>query len=226
MKRLKKQILNSAFFRLLLSYVIAFYIRLVLLTSRKVYLIHEDSKCYASGEKQVLVAFWHGRLLMVPHLRPKARGMDVLISTHRDGLIISETIRRFNVDTIAGSSTRGSFSALKNIYACLKKGHNIVITPDGPTGPFQVAAAGIAHIASRSGVDIIPVAFSTTRHLRMQSWDRFMVALPFSTLYFAVGRPITSDAGTGKENIESLRMRIESSLNAITEDVDRLAGVI
>ena len=226
MKRLKKQILNSAFFRLLLSYVVALYIRLVLVTSRKIYFIPEESKAFYTGEMQCIGAFWHGRLLLTQHLVPKARKRHALISAHRDGLIISETMRRFNIDTVVGSSTKGSLSALKNIYTLLKQGHNIAITPDGPKGPFQIAAVGIAHIAARTGMHVIPITFSATRYKRMRSWDRFMVALPFSTLYFAVGLPITSDAGAGKEDIESLRMRIESSLTAITEDVDRRAGVI
>lgn len=208
---------------MLLSYIIAFYIRLVLITSKKMYLIPEESKVFYSGEAQCIGAFWHGRLLLTQHLVPKSRKMNALISAHRDGLIISETMRRFNVDTVVGSSTKGSLSALKNMYALLKQGHNIAITPDGPKGPFQVAAVGIAHIAARTGMHVLPITFSATRYKRMRSWDRFLVALPFSTIYFSVGSPITSE---GKEDIESLRVRIESSLTAITEDVDRRAGVI
>lgn len=226
MKRIKNKLLNLRMLRRLLSYVIAGYIRLVLLTSRKVYLIPEASKVFFSGEKQVLVAFWHGRLLLMPHLRPKGRGLHVLISAHRDGLLISETIRRFGVGTVVGSTTKGSLSALKRIFHLVKQGHDIAITPDGPKGPFQVAASGIAHIAARSGLPVLAVTFSATRCRHMQSWDRFLVALPFSTIYFAASLPIASEGNTGKEEIESLRARIESSLSLLTEDTDRRAGVV
>lgn len=226
MKRLKRKILNSAGFRFALSFVIAFYIRFVLLTSRKVFIFPEESKCFFSGEKQAIAAFWHGRLLMMPHLRAPSRKMHVLISSHRDGLIISQTMDRFDVHTIVGSSSKGSLGALKNIFIALKEGDNVVITPDGPKGPFQVAATGVAHIVARCDVPVVPMAFSSTRHLRMKSWDRFMVALPFSTLYFAAGLPIHGVVGSSKETVELLRARIEIALSEITAEADRRAGVV
>lgn len=221
MKKLKKKLLNSQGFRVALSYVIAAYIRFVLITSKREYVIPEEAQAYCRGEKQAITAFWHGRLLLMPDLRPPKRSMNILVSAHRDGLIISETMNRFTAGTIVGSSTRGSISALKNIFSLLKQGSNIAITPDGPKGPFQVAAAGVAHICARSGVPTLPMAFSSSRHKRVRSWDRFFLALPFTKIVFVVGSPIS---GEGME-IEALRQKIETNLNEVTAQADRLAGV-
>ncbi|MFO1243172.1 MAG: lysophospholipid acyltransferase family protein [Rickettsiales bacterium] len=226
MKKLKKKFFNSAGFRYLLSFVIAFYINLIYWTSRKIYSVPEAAIPYVSGERQMITVFWHGRLLLMPKLKPRPRSMDVLISAHRDGLVISETMKRFGIGTVAGSSTQGSLSALKNMLKELKKGGNISITPDGPRGPFQIAAPGVAHIAAKSGVAVLPASFSSSKHKRMRSWDRFMVALPFSTIYFVVGSPVYGKPKADKEQIETLRLEIEAALSAVTAEADRQAGII
>ena len=221
MKRLRRKIFSSEAFRHVLSYAIAAYMRLVMLTCKKHYFYPPETAPYFSGEKQVVSAFWHGRMLVMPFLRPPGRTMDVLISSHRDGLIISKTMQRFSIGTIAGSTSKGSLGALKHLFSVMKKGGNFSITPDGPRGPFQVAASGVAHIVARTKIPLVPVTFSATRYKRMKSWDRFMVALPFSTLYFVAGPPIAVDA----DDVEALRLRIERALCDITDQADRLAGI-
>lgn len=222
MKKLRKKLLDSQGFRLALSYVIAAYIRLVHATARTHVLCPPEALPYLKGEKQALIAFWHGRMLLMPCLKPEGRTMDVLISKHRDGRTISETMTRFGIGTVTGSSTRGSLGALKQIFRTLREGGNVAITPDGPKGPFQVAAPGIAHTARRSDVPVLPITFSASRYKQARSWDRFFVALPFSEVYFVAGMPV---AAAKDENVETVRLRIEASLRAITEEADRLAGV-
>lgn len=51
-------------------------------------------------------AFWHGRLLMTP-LVYGGRRLKILISSHRDGELITRTVRHFGLETVRGSSTRG-----------------------------------------------------------------------------------------------------------------------
>jgi len=198
-------------------WLLAQYIRFVFLTSRKRYDIHPDSVPYLHGKENAIFAFWHGRMMMMPCVYPRHRPMHVLISLHRDGVLISDVMQAFNLSTIHGSSSRNGRSALMTMLRLLKNGENVAITPDGPRGPFQIAAAGVASAAKLSGKPIIPVAFSATRHKRARSWDRFMFALPFARINFCVGAPIMIEKSMPDE--ES-RIMVEHTMNQLTDIAD------
>ncbi len=205
-----------------LSHLAALYIRLVLLTSRIERHLHPAAEPYLRGTQPGVMAFWHGRLLMMPGLKPVNSRMDVLISLHRDGLLISETMVRFGIGTISGSSSKGGAAAYRGLLRALKAGGYVAITPDGPRGPSRIAARGVSQVAETSGVPVIPLAFSATRHRRLRSWDRFFLPLPFGRLVFVAGPPVlASMTGTG----EPLRQAMQDALNAVTDAADRLAGV-
>ena len=60
-----------------------------------------------------ILAFWHGRLLMIPMAWQRLAPMHMLISAHRDGRIIADAVTYFGVNSIAGSTRRGGTSALR-----------------------------------------------------------------------------------------------------------------
>ncbi|MBY0355750.1 MAG: lysophospholipid acyltransferase family protein [Rickettsiales bacterium] len=208
---------------MMLSHLIAAYIRLVYYTSRIEKHYPDAALPFLQGEQQVIIAFWHARLLLMPMLDPPGRTMHVLSSGHRDGRLMAETMQRFKISTVFGSRTKGGAAALRGLMRVLKANDNICITPDGPRGPVRIASSGIAHIAKISGLYILPVAFSTLRHHRMRSWDRFFLAMPFTKIVFVAGNPMTLQKDM---SIEDLRKAIEDELNRITDDADQRAGVM
>lgn len=211
-----KRLLKHPTTQLILSYLLAGYIRLVMLTNRKEFHIHPETSAYMSGEKNAIFAFWHGRMMLLPAINPP-RKMHVLISEHRDGKLISQVIHHFGQDTVVGSSSKGGSEAVRNIVRLLKKGDNISITPDGPRGPNQVAEAGIVTIARLSGKPVLPVIFSASRNKRLKSWDRFMVAKPFGRIVFCIGAPIMIEQAD-----EAARIAVETSMNNLVEQADAL----
>lgn len=216
MKPLKRLLKSPAFQRRLVK-LLAGYIRLVHLTAHKRFDIHPDAAVYMSGEQNAIFSFWHGRMMMLPAISPPRRPMNVLISHHRDGVLISDVIARFNQRTVSGSSSKGGRAALTQMVRLLKEGDNLSITPDGPRGPNQVAASGVATLARLSGKAVLPVTFSAKWHKRMHSWDRFMVALPFTRVVFYIGAPIMVDKNT---DIETGRLAIEIAMNQLVEKAD------
>ena len=215
--RLSKRILKSRAVHAFMVQLAACYIRFVFFTARKHYEIPENSASYMHGDANGIFAFWHGRMMLMPSFSPTARPMHVVISLHRDGVFISEVMRQFRFSTIAGSTSKNGREALMAILRALKHGENIAITPDGPRGPMQVAAAGAAVAAKLSGKPVIPVTFSARWHRRMPSWDRFMVAWPFSRVIFCVGEPIVIQRDTDDE---AARLAIERAMNRLTDHAD------
>lgn len=186
LKRLSK---TSGFIRII-CWLIAHYIRIVHYSSLKTYDIDNAALPYIKGELPAVFAFWHGRLLMMPMLCPPKRKMNVLISTHRDGELISRAMHNFGFRTIRGSSTRGGSGAAIRSVKRLQAGDNVSITPDGPRGPAQHVQEGILTIAQMAKIPVIGVTYSASRHKRMRSWDRFMVALPFGRIYYKISAPL------------------------------------
>jgi hypothetical protein len=116
---------------------------------------------WAEGQN-VIVAFWHGRQLMMPLAarRPKAA---VLISEHRDGELIARILSWFHLAAIRGSSSRGGSRALRQLVKAGEEGDDLVVTPDGPRGPRCVAHAGIIELAKLTGLPIVPVTFGASK---------------------------------------------------------------
>jgi len=214
-----KKFLKSPFAQTVTAFVLALYIRIVYVTSKKIRHIDTAAERFLQGHENAIFAFWHGRMMLLPAFNPSKK-MHVLISRHRDGSLISQVIAHFGQDTVSGSSSKGGAAAASGILQLLEKGDNISITPDGPRGPAQVAAIGVATLARLSGKSVLPVTFASTREARMKSWDRFALAKPFGRIEFFVGTPVAPHAD---ETDEALRLRIEQSMNKLVETAERAA---
>ena len=129
---------------------------------------------YRQG-RHIILAFWHAQQLMVP-TGYRGTGANVLISQHQDGEIIARIISRFGHRAVRGSSTRGGALALRELIRLGRSGADLVVTPDGPKGPRQVAKLGVVQLAKATGLPIVPLAFSCSKKNSSQagigSWSR------------------------------------------------------
>lgn len=122
----------------------------------------EHVNCLFAEEKRVILAFWHAQQLMMPLAIPGLEA-HVLISQHRDGELIRRIVARFGLDAVRGSSTRGGAEAFRQLIRLGRSGGNLVLTPDGPKGPRQVAKVGVVQLARATGLPIIPMAFGCSK---------------------------------------------------------------
>jgi lysophospholipid acyltransferase (LPLAT)-like uncharacterized protein len=210
--------------RAVMCWLGSLYIRLVRVTGRWELVNGAVPAAYWDQNKPFLLAFWHSRILMMPYCWRRGQPINMLISHHRDGALIARTVSHFGIDTVSGSTTRGGSAALRGMLKALKSGQCVGITPDGPRGPRMRAAEGVVQIARMSGVPVIPVAYSTSRRRLLSSWDRFLVAWPFSRGVIVWGDPIEVPSGASAEAMEQARRQVEDSLNAITAEADRRMG--
>ena len=219
-----RRLLRNDGVRRALGWVAAQYIRLVGRTGAWQVIGEDIPQAYWDTGKPFILCFWHGRMLMMPLGWPKGRPVRILISQHRDGQLIAGTIGRFGIGTVRGSSTRGAAGALKGLLEALKAGVAVGMTPDGPRGPRMRAHPGIANLARLSGAPILPCTYSASRRRVADSWDRFVVALPFARGVFMWGRPIHVAGDADEQALEDARRAVEEALNRLTEAADRWAG--
>ena len=134
---------------------------------------HVDA-LYRNG-RHIILAFWHAQQLMIP-LGYRGTGTHILISQHRDGELIARIIARFGHRAVRGSSTRGGAGALRQLIRLGRSGTDLVVTPDGPKGPKQVAKLGAVQLAKATGMPIVPLAFSCSKKNSSRagtgSWSR------------------------------------------------------
>ena len=203
-----------------LSWLAHIYIRFVYLTGRwRMVGIDHD---LVDGSRPLIVAFWHGRMLMMPCARPRAMTFSMLISRHGDGVLIADAISHFNVGTVQGSTQRRGAEALREILRTLNDGTSVGITPDGPRGPRMRCAGAIADIARLSGVPILPATYSAKWRLILGSWDRFLLPLPFTRGVYVVGDPMDV---APDDDMPSTINRLENVLNELTRRADTMMGV-
>ena len=136
---------------------------------------HEPVDALYRDGRNIILAFWHAQQLMIP-FGYRGPGAHVLISQHQDGEIIARIIAKFGHQAVRGSSTRGGVSALRELIRLGRSGCDVVVTPDGPKGPAQVAKMGVIQLARASRLPIVPLAFGCSKKnfLRagIASWSR------------------------------------------------------
>jgi lysophospholipid acyltransferase (LPLAT)-like uncharacterized protein len=152
--RWRRRILRSARLRRALCWGIQLYIRFVYLTNRWTVEGAEWPHRLRREGRSFILAFWHGRLLMIPMAWRQLAPMHMLISAHRDGRIIADAVTYFGIDSIAGSTRRGGLGALRTMLKRLEDAECVGITPDGPRGPAMRASSGIVNTARLSQAPI------------------------------------------------------------------------
>ncbi|WP_455377553.1 lysophospholipid acyltransferase family protein [Petrachloros mirabilis] len=178
---------------------------------------HVD-RLYREG-KRIILAFWHAQQLMIP-FGYRGHGSHVLISQHQDGEIIARIIAKFGHRAVRGSSTRGGAAALRELIRIARSGQDVVVTPDGPKGPAQVAKMGVIQLARATGMPIIPLTFGCSKKKHFASWDRFMLPYPFSRGLFLWGEPIMVSRELDDLGLEAKRLELETTLNRMTAAAD------
>jgi lysophospholipid acyltransferase (LPLAT)-like uncharacterized protein len=73
-------------------------------------------------------------------------------------------------------------------------------------------------LAQLTGLPIIPVSYSLTRKIRLKTWDRFQVPLPFSRCEVILEKPLRIPRDISDEQREALRAQLEQTLRSITKD--------
>ncbi len=137
-------------------------IRFLRLTMRITYVNFDGYRALIDGPGSIILCFWHGRLLMMPYSYP-GTNLTALTSNHRDGELVSKTVKGFGVKSVKGSSTRGWFGGIKGLLRAIRDGGDITIAPDGPKGPARVAQMGTIQIARATGTAIIPLSFGASK---------------------------------------------------------------
>jgi hypothetical protein len=168
---------------------------------------------------------WHNRLPLCleiyhdyVHPRTRTAGMAAMVSASKDGALLSSILECFKVQPVRGSSSRRGPQALLELTTWAERGYDLAITPDGPRGPRYVVQEGVMSLAQLTGLPILPASYHLNWKIRLNSWDRFQIPLPFARCEVFLGRPVRVPRQASDAQREGLRRQLEQTLNEITKD--------
>ncbi|MFK5976539.1 MAG: DUF374 domain-containing protein [Sulfurovum sp.] len=141
------------------------------------------------ADEQHVCVCWHGELLMSPQayrkIHPK-HPASAIVSSHFDGSLIASTLNLLKIKPLRGSSRKGASKVLLQAFRSIKKGEEVLITPDGPKGPRHSMSDGAIGIAIKSKLPIFVINFKSESFWQLKSWDRFTIPKPFSKIEFYI----------------------------------------
>ena len=183
-------------------------------------IIDEDNSIAGKNPPAITVT-WHNRLLFFPAMfdRWEREHTVAVISASRDGEYIADLCRQFGIKSVRGSSSRKAVQVLLGATkAILKEKKYVSFTPDGPRGPKYTMSRGPIHLASETGVRILPIAVNYSSYWELKGWDRFQIPKPWAKITMHIGKAIFIPKNLTEEEMDTWRLKVQEQLNAITVD--------
>lgn len=163
---------------------------------------------------------WHEEVFTVAWAYPWA-GIEghTLASVGDAGEVIARMLKRCGFVVFRGGSTshrsRRREGVVEDMIDHMKTTPNVIygLTVDGSKGPAYRLKRGCIVIAQECGVPIAMVRTWYQRSLRLRTWDRTAVPLPFNTIRYYYRGPffVPEDADT-EAGFERFRRELEDGL--------------
>ncbi len=183
--------------------------------------IIDDGGSIAGKNPPAITVLWHNRLLFFPAMfdRWEREHTVAVISASRDGEYIADLCKQFGIESVRGSTSRKAVQVLVGaMKSILQKRKYVSFTPDGPRGPKYIMSRGPIHLASETGVRIIPIAVNYSSYWELKSWDGFQIPKPWAKITMHMGEPVMIPPNLTEEELERWRFEVQNRLNAITVD--------
>lgn len=220
-----------------LGLILAAYLKLALASLR--WTVEDRALAEAVWDKggPVIVCFWHGRIALSPASWPldrvrngRAQKPRALISLSPDGAFVAGAMAWLGFPAIRGSSTKasdkakpkGGASAVREALRWLADGGGVAITPDGPRGPAERMADGALTLAARSGAPVLLLGLACRPAVRLRSWDRTVLPLPFARAAMVWDGPVAPPADADRGGLRDLKRALEQRLSAATARAEAL----
>ncbi len=200
----------------------------------------DELKAAWSEAGGVIAGAWHSQIILLPsgwlrELRPwreRPGPVAMLISLSPDGEPVARAIRWLGTVGIRGSKgnsrkrdkDKGGGRAIAEAVQHLREGGALCITPDGPRGPREEVGLGPILLAKRAGVPIVPYALACAPCWRLDTWDRFVVPLPFTRGAIVFGEPLSVERDRDVNQLRSELQRRMAKAQARAEQLARGEG--
>ena len=141
-----------------------------------------------------------------------------IASTHQDGYVMAQILKKWNVSIIEGSSNKKSKNVINQMKEIFKNDNQaiIAITNDGPKGPRHIAKENSLKIAQEYNAQIITITGDSTKKWTFKTWDKFYLPKPFGKIIIHIA-PIYKYKGDNL--VESISEYITKHENEVSKRI-------
>ncbi len=198
------------------------YVRLVAATSRHV--------GPPVTQEQALFAIWHEANIAAAIAAWKLRANKRVISFSTRGfrgVVMNAMLESVGAGVVTlpeeGRQSRAEAARMTAELARLgREGWSLVVSCDGPFGPYRVAKPGALIVAREAGLPIQPWAVSMRPPFRLNGrWDRMLIPLPFCRIRVDEGAVLQLGA---REPVKPRLAELQAEMGRIAELADRRMG--
>jgi lysophospholipid acyltransferase (LPLAT)-like uncharacterized protein len=158
-----------------------------------------------------IYCFWHQCVLPCAFYF-RGSGAVILISKSFDGELITRILGMFGFDAVRGSSSRGAREGLLGLAHVIESGRTSIFTADGPRGPIYQTKMGPIKLAQMTGAPIGAFHLEPRRAWIFDSWDRFLVPMPFTRICVSWANWTKVSADLPPENFEAKRGELNAAI--------------
>ncbi|MBZ0177681.1 MAG: lysophospholipid acyltransferase family protein [Melioribacteraceae bacterium] len=166
--------------------------------------------------------FWHSKMFAGWYIN-RSNKSAALVSKSKDGELLTRILKNWNYKITRGSSHKGGKEALGEMINLIEKGYSLCITPDGPTGPPQKMKAGCVIAAKKTSVPLVLIGIGYSQKIRLNSWDRMEIPLPFSKVVVLFDEPIYVNKDLTYDETSQIIINAEEKLNRINYQAEKIA---
>ena len=210
--------------KLLFNYVIPYLlfglVYLWCMTLRSKNMNEEEENHFKNLTGPYILTLWHGRIFYLFYYLRRHPDYFLLISPSEDGDLLARLARLMGYSVIRGSTYKKAVLAARSLIKVLRRNQRIIIIADGSRGPRCVAQPGSVQLAGITGAPIFPMTFGTKNKVVLNSWDKFVIPLPFTRCTLNFSSPISLPPKSSEQIIEEKRLELENALNRINKASD------
>jgi lysophospholipid acyltransferase (LPLAT)-like uncharacterized protein len=168
-----------------------------------------------------VLAFWHEYNLVAAAAAHRLRRHQHHVSFSTQafrGQVMTAMLAALDAGSVPlpAEGERAEAAKLSREMARLgREGASLVVSPDGPVGPYRRAKPGALIVARESGLPLQPWAVAARPVIRLGGrWDRHIVPLPFCRLRVEEAEPISV---APRERLRPLLVRLQTALDEVTD---------
>lgn len=177
----------------------------------------EGEDIFGSLPGSYILTLWHNHIFYIFY-HCRRRDICLLISPSKDGDLLANLARRMGYSVVRGSTYKQPIAAGRSLIKVLRSNHGIIVVADGSRGPRHKAQPGSLQLAGITGVPVVPMAYHSKHKIEFNSWDRFILPLPFTRITVNHGEPIHVPPNAGNGAIQEKQAELETALNRIDQE--------
>lgn len=130
-----------------------------------------------------------------------------------------ETVRRTTrpMDQADPAFISGTQAKEELIRAVVEQGYNAAVSVDGPRGPIFSVKQGVVDLAAATGCPIVTMSVAAYPRVRVPTWDRMPIPVPFGSVVTIFGGPFTVPRDADGHERTAMIRTIEQHMAAVKD---------